>query len=69
MSRSRRGGIAAGQRGPAAVRLPASHDLQEPIRNVAVYSEIVAKRYRHLLDADGLQFLGFLLRAGAGWPL
>ncbi len=42
----------------------ASHDLQEPIRNVAVYSEIVAKRYRHLLDADGLQFLGFLTEGG-----
>jgi PAS domain S-box-containing protein len=42
----------------------ASHDLQEPIRNVAVYSEIVAKRYSHLLDAEGLQFLGFLTEGG-----
>ena len=40
----------------------ASHDLQEPIRNVAVYSEIVAKRYHDQLDADGRQFLGFLTR-------
>ncbi|MGA3025421.1 MAG: ATP-binding protein [Bryobacteraceae bacterium] len=42
----------------------ASHDLQEPIRNVAVYSEIVAKRYHGLLDADGRQFLGFLTEGG-----
>jgi PAS domain S-box-containing protein len=42
----------------------ASHDLQEPIRNVAVYSEIVAKRYHHLLDPDGQQFLGFLTEGG-----
>jgi len=42
----------------------ASHDLQEPIRNVAVYSEIVAKRYNGLLDADGRQFLGFLTEGG-----
>ncbi|HEY6389747.1 MAG TPA: ATP-binding protein [Bryobacteraceae bacterium] len=42
----------------------ASHDLQEPIRNVAVYSEVVAKRYQHLLDADGQQFLGFLTEGG-----
>ena len=42
----------------------ASHDLQEPIRNVAVYSEIVAKRYNNLLDADGRQFLGFLSEGG-----
>jgi PAS domain S-box-containing protein len=42
----------------------ASHDLQEPIRNVAVYSEIVARRYHNLLDADGQQFLGFLREGG-----
>src|SRR5580700_2839007 len=42
----------------------ASHDLQEPIRNVAVYSELVAKRYHSVLDADGLQFLGFLTEGG-----
>ena len=42
----------------------ASHDLQEPIRNVAVYSEIVARRYRDVLDAEGQQFLGFLREGG-----
>jgi PAS domain S-box-containing protein len=42
----------------------ASHDLQEPIRNVAVYSEIVSKRYHAVLDADGQQFLGFLTEGG-----
>ncbi len=42
----------------------ASHDLQEPIRNVAVYSEIVARRYHNVLDDDGQQFLGFLKEGG-----
>jgi PAS domain S-box-containing protein len=42
----------------------ASHDLQEPIRNVAVYSEIVSQRYHAVLDADGRQFLGFLSEGG-----
>jgi light-regulated signal transduction histidine kinase (bacteriophytochrome) len=42
----------------------ASHDLQEPIRNVAIYSEVVAQRYHGLLDADGRQFLGFLTEGG-----
>jgi PAS domain S-box-containing protein len=42
----------------------ASHDLQEPIRNVAVYSEIVATRYKQALDADGRVFLGFLQEGG-----
>jgi len=42
----------------------ASHDLQEPIRNVAVYSEIIAKRYADKLDADAQQFLGFLQEGG-----
>ena len=42
----------------------ASHDLQEPIRNVAIYSELVAHRYRNLLDDDGKMFLGFLNEGG-----
>ncbi len=36
----------------------ASHDLQEPIRNVAIFSEILSLRYGELLDEEGLQFLG-----------
>jgi len=42
----------------------ASHDLQEPIRNVAVYSEVVARRYSKVLDAEGQKFLGFLTEGG-----
>jgi signal transduction histidine kinase len=42
----------------------ASHDLQEPIRNVAIYSEILNMRYGSMLDDAGLQFLGNV-RAGA----
>jgi PAS domain S-box-containing protein len=42
----------------------ASHDLQEPIRNVTIYSEIVASRYHSVLDAEGQQFLGFLKEGG-----
>jgi PAS domain S-box-containing protein len=42
----------------------ASHDLQEPIRNVAVYSEIVATRYRAVVDEEGQMFLGFLKEGG-----
>lgn len=42
----------------------ASHDLQEPIRNVTVYSELIARRYQDKLDADGQKFLGFLSEGG-----
>jgi PAS domain S-box-containing protein len=42
----------------------ASHDLQEPIRNVAIYSEVVATQYQEVLDADGRQYLGFLVEGG-----
>lgn len=42
----------------------ASHDLQEPIRNVAVFSELVARRYHDVLDAEGQQYLGFLREGG-----
>jgi light-regulated signal transduction histidine kinase (bacteriophytochrome) len=36
----------------------ASHDLQEPIRNVAIYTDILSLRYREVLDESGLAFLG-----------
>ncbi|MBC8166460.1 MAG: PAS domain S-box protein [Bryobacteraceae bacterium] len=42
----------------------ASHDLQEPVRNVAVYSEVIARRYQAQLDDSGRQFLGFLNEGG-----
>ena len=38
----------------------ASHDLQEPIRNVAVYSEILEKRYGSVLDNRAREYLGFV---------
>ncbi|HMD47963.1 MAG TPA: ATP-binding protein, partial [Bryobacteraceae bacterium] len=42
----------------------ASHDLQEPIRTVGIYSEFLAKRHAGSLDSEGLQFLEFI-RSGA----
>ncbi|HXR77019.1 MAG TPA: PAS domain S-box protein [Bryobacteraceae bacterium] len=42
----------------------ASHDLQEPLRSVKIYSELLAKRHSDKLDSDALTFLTFL-RNGA----
>jgi PAS domain S-box-containing protein len=42
----------------------ASHDLQEPIRNISIFSEIIDKGYSQLLDARGKESLGFVM-AGA----
>ncbi len=39
----------------------ASHDLQEPLRMVALYSQIVQKRYAERLDADAQQLFGFVV--------
>ena len=40
----------------------ASHDLQEPIRNIAVSGDVLSRRYGHLLDAKGKEYLGFMTR-------
>ena len=42
----------------------ASHDLQEPLRSVRIYSELLEEHCRDGLDREALEFLGFL-KSGA----
>lgn len=39
----------------------ASHDLKEPIRNIAIYGELLGLHYGHVLDQQGTQFLEFMV--------
>jgi light-regulated signal transduction histidine kinase (bacteriophytochrome) len=38
----------------------ASHDLQEPVRMVAIFSQLLAQRYGDKLDAEGEKYMKFV---------
>ncbi|MCI4625685.1 MAG: ATP-binding protein [Candidatus Magnetoovum sp. WYHC-5] len=41
----------------------ASHDLQEPLRVIGNFTELMSDRYRGQLDADADEFMGFIMGA------
>src|SRR5665213_2843218 len=41
----------------------ASHDLQEPLRTMSNYAQLLNKRYKGKFDEDGDRFLGFIVDA------
>ena len=41
----------------------ASHDLQEPLRTIALFSKLLSTRYKSSLDGQGAEYLGYIEEA------
>ena len=45
--------------------LVASHDLQEPLRTMAGFAQLLQRRHGEQLDAEGREFVGYIIESGS----
>jgi PAS domain S-box-containing protein len=43
----------------------ASHDLQEPLRTMKIYAELLATRYANIVEGEPAEFLGYIRQAAS----